>query len=64
MSRIKIICGTCSSENVSRDGAARWCVDSQQWELSTVYDSADCHDCGTERRLAELPIDPPKEKSL
>lgn len=50
---IKIHCRTCRSEEVTRDACARWNVETQRWELTTVYDNADCDDCGGESRLVE-----------
>lgn len=43
---VKIVCGHCGSENITRDALARWCVQSQAWEVSNPLDNADCEDCG------------------
>jgi hypothetical protein len=54
---IQIRCDHCGGENVTRDGAARWNKDTQRWELTTVFDNADCEDCGGETRLVERKMD-------
>ena len=54
--KIRIVCGTCGSENVSRDAWGDWDVDTQGWELRTVFDYAHCHVCDCETRLEEVPL--------
>ena len=53
--RIGIFCRCCRSDNVGRDGAARWNAATQTWELSSVHDGGFCDGCGAdhlvERRL-------------
>ena len=36
--RIAIICGTCGSDNVSRDAWANWDTREQAWVLGTVFE--------------------------
>ena len=46
--RIAIICGTCGSDNVSRDAWANWDTREQAWVLGTVFDYGHCHRCDGE----------------
>ena len=57
--RIKIVCGECGSEDCGRDATARWCVETQDWELSCVQDDAWCDgECAGERvRLVEVELE-------
>lgn len=56
---IRIVCAKCGGENVSKDALARWCVETQQWEISTTYDKANyCDDCDGEVHLEERVIEP------
>jgi hypothetical protein len=54
--KIRIVCGACGSEDVSRDAWGDWDVDIQRWELRTVFDYAHCHRCDCETRLEEVPL--------
>jgi DNA-directed RNA polymerase subunit RPC12/RpoP len=51
------VCGYCGSDNVQRLGDTAWCVQTQQWELVTVYDSATCEACECGTRLVEKEYD-------
>lgn len=43
------VCPSCGSDNVAADAAARWSVESGQWEVSNVLDKGHgCDDCGAE----------------
>ena len=53
--KIKIVCGRCKSEDVTRDALASWSVAAQRWELSCEFDNADCAECG-ETTLEEVEI--------
>ena len=55
--KLLICCKDCRSQNVSRDGAARWSVPDQVWELSGIQDQGYCDDCGGEARLVERHVD-------
>jgi len=55
--KIEIVCSHCGSRSVLRDAYAAWNVDSQNWELSAVFDQGTCDDCGCERMLEEVAID-------
>lgn len=54
--RIAILCGTCGSDNVSRDAWADWDTGTQQWVLRCAFDHAQCHRCGGETRLVEVEL--------
>ena len=54
--RIAIICGTCGSDEVSRDAWANWDTVSQQWVLGSVFDYGHCHRCDCESRLVEVEL--------
>ena len=58
--RIAIVCGTCGSDNVSRDAWADWSVTTQQWELGTVFDYGHCHKCDGESQLVEVELTVPE----
>lgn len=47
----KPVCKHCKSERVSLDAVAKFCVQSQEWELASTYDAAFCEDCEGETRL-------------
>jgi hypothetical protein len=51
--RIAIVCGTCGSDEVSRDAWANWDTREQQWVSGKVFDRGHCHRCGTDARLVE-----------
>lgn len=54
--RIAIVCGTCGSDDISRDALAEWSIDTQQWELRDVLDNADCNRCERSTRLIEVDL--------
>lgn len=56
--RIAIVCGTCGSDEVSRDAWADWDVDKQNWVLGTVFDYGHCHKCEGESSLIEVELAP------
>ena len=46
MSNHRATCRECGSHNVTKDAVVRWDEFHQVWDLATIYDSGDCHDCG------------------
>ena len=56
--RIAIICGTCGSNEVSRDAWANWDIGEQEWTLGSVFDQGFCHRCGCESSLVEVELTP------
>lgn len=61
MTKVRMVCRTCGSENVLRDAFAEWDVENQSWVLQNVFDDATCDDCGKETRIDEVPIDEESE---
>lgn len=53
---ITIHCATCGSDDVRRDASAAWNVETQEWEIVTVFDTADCETCCSETSLIEQGI--------
>lgn len=53
MERIKIPCATCGSEEVRRNCDAAWSVEEQRWEITALFDSYTCEDCGGECGIVE-----------
>jgi hypothetical protein len=45
MPKIKMICPSCGSDDVTRDALARWSVPEQKWTLSSELDSMHCEAC-------------------
>ena len=45
MTKLRMICGTCGSEDVVKDAWAEWDEEAQQWVLRETFDAAYCHDC-------------------
>jgi len=43
---MKLLCPHCHSENITRDACAAWNPETNNWELSGVYDDMSCNDCG------------------
>jgi len=56
MKKYTYICTTCGSDRVLLDAWARWNTDTQQWELSSTFDSAYCEECQGECRIEQQPI--------
>lgn len=54
---ISIHCATCGSQNIRRDASVTWDTELQMWEVVTVFDVADCDDCGGETSLVEKTLD-------
>ncbi len=54
--RIAIVCGTCGSDDVSRDAWANWDTRSQLWVLGNVFDYGHCHRCDGESHLIDVEL--------
>lgn len=54
--KVRMVCGTCGSQAVTRDAWAEWDADSQDWVLGAVYDYAYCHACDGDARIEEIPF--------
>lgn len=46
--RVSMRCEDCGSLDVERDASVYWDENAQEWALFTVYDAAECRDCGSE----------------
>jgi predicted RNA-binding Zn-ribbon protein involved in translation (DUF1610 family) len=49
--KIKMVpaCPKCGSDNIVVDAAARWTIESQEWEVANIFDKVHgCDDCGAE----------------
>jgi hypothetical protein len=57
MSKVNMICKSCGGTNVMHDAWAVWNVETQEWELGTVFDYAHCEDCDGECSIKEIEID-------
>ena len=48
-------CPNCGSNQVVQDASVCWDIESQDWEINTVYDKgAACGDCGAEISRFEM----------
>lgn len=56
MTKVRMVCSYCGSEDVSKDAWADWDVDRQEWVLRTEFDNAHCHNCDGETSLTELEL--------
>jgi len=54
--RIQMVCGTCGSTNVRRNGDLQWNVKTQKWEIVAIFDETSCEDCGTYRTLKTVSL--------
>ena len=54
--RLRMVCETCGSTDVSRDAWGDWDEEAQEWVLGSVYDYAFCHFCDGETHIQELPL--------
>jgi hypothetical protein len=56
LTRVKMVCGTCGSENVLADAYASWNKKSQEWEVqNTFYKGGYCEDCDGETKVESKP---------
>lgn len=54
--KLEMVCGTCGSNEVSRDAWADWDSASQQWVLGAVFDYGHCHACQGKTSIEEKPM--------
>lgn len=59
--KVRMVCASCGSTDVGRDGPCEWDVDQQQWVLIGEYDGNWCNECGGEDCVEEQPIDEESE---
>lgn len=55
---VRVVCGHCGSEEVTRDAWAAWDIERQDWLLAAVYDYAYCHKCEGGARIEDVPLPP------
>ncbi|MDR2856550.1 MAG: hypothetical protein LBV50_01730 [Novosphingobium sp.] len=56
---VRMVCGKCRSEQVTRDAWAEWNPAGQQWVLGAVFDYAYCHRCQGPAPVATVPVELP-----
>lgn len=56
MTRIKMVCSHCGSDDVMRDAYAAWDTVNQDWMLCNVFDQAYCNQCGGETSLTAVEL--------
>lgn len=54
--KVKMVCKHCGSEEVYKDASVGWDIEKQEWVLITVFDNADCENCGGETIIEEIEI--------
>lgn len=54
--RVTYQCPECGSANVGADATATWNDETQDWEVSGVYDCTSCWDCGYEAKNGFDPV--------
>lgn len=54
---IEKVCEICSSDRVHVDAYAEWNIDTQAWELASLFDHSWCYDCDTETDIIDKPAD-------
>lgn len=52
--KLRMVCETCGSEDVSHDAWGDWDVEEQNWVLRTMFDYAHCHACDGETRILSV----------
>lgn len=60
---LRMVCGTCGSDEVTRDAWAEWNVAAQGWGLGAVFEQAFCHRCQRSTRIVEAPLPDPDRES-
>jgi predicted Zn-ribbon and HTH transcriptional regulator len=45
---VRFLCPQCKADAVLRDAFAEWDEETQEWSLSSVFDSFSCNSCGAE----------------
>lgn len=56
--KVKLVCRSCGSDDIVSDAYARWDVQTQEWDLSSVLDNKICESCGYEKSYCdEVPVE-------
>lgn len=53
--KVRMVCGHCGSDEVTRDAWAAWDAEAQRWALSATFDYGFCHRCMTDAKIEEVP---------
>lgn len=54
MSKVKMVCEDCGSDDVVADAYASWNVDTQKWEVDSIFDKGSyCNNCDKESYLVK-----------
>ena len=56
MSKVKIVCSECGSDDVRKDSWACWDIDEQKWVLHETYDYTYCEACEEECSTKDIVI--------
>lgn len=56
MTKYKMVCRHCQSEDVTQVCDARWNFDRQKWEVSDTWNNYYCHECDGEANINKLEI--------
>ena len=48
------VCRHCKSENILIDAYAQWNVAAQDYVITTIFDNAECIDCGGQTQIEEI----------
>lgn len=54
--RVRMVCETCGSEEVTHDAWASWDTHAQEWTLGATFDYAYCHSCDGDTHITEVPF--------
>jgi hypothetical protein len=57
MTKLKMVCETCGSEDVLADAYAKWNTELQMWEVEVLHDKdAFCNTCEELTRIDEVAL--------
>lgn len=51
--KVKLVCRSCGSDNIVADAYARWDIQTQEWEMSSILDNKICESCGYEKNYCD-----------
>jgi hypothetical protein len=54
MTKYKMICKHCQSDNITQVCDTRWNFDKQQWIVSDTWNNFYCHDCDNSTNINKL----------
>jgi len=56
MNKIRKVCGTCGSDEVTKDAWAVWDENEQDWVLDNVFDYEYCMNCEGDSNIIDVEI--------